>query len=600
MPLMRRHWRVARRLSDDERLGFADFSRYLSASLAERTPHLDTPMRDSISRLIVQLLFNRGIREQDEMRSFVDCLPPSVDDPYRLKGMKEAVERLIYAVQAGEKMAVYGDYDADGITATAVMVETLRALGGHVVAYIPDRFDEGYGLNQGAIDELAGQGVTLVLTVDNGIRSVSDVAYGHDKGLEFILTDHHAPGHEIPPALAVINPKQPDCAYPYKQLAGVGLAYKLARALRHEAHPNTAVAPDDLLDLVAVGTVADVAPLTGENRFLVARGLSSLRTTHRTGLRALFKVSGVDGGNIDSWHIGFNIGPRLNAAGRLDSAQPALELLLTQDPDAATALAERLDEQNRERRALTEDTVDGIRRFIEADRASSLLYLAAESAFNPGVVGLAAGRLADEFYRPVLVAQRGDAVTRGSARSIPGFHITHALDECSDLLERHGGHSAAAGFTVRNENLMAFHTRLLEVASRELRLESMIPVLEIDAELALAGVKREMVDALDLLRPFGEANPKPVFVSRNLEVKEKRQIGSESQHLKLRLYDGKQVRDAIAFRWGSRLDDIPAVVDVAYVLDINSWNGREELQLKVEDMRPAGAEDMLPPPGAVS
>ena len=587
MPLKRRNWRVTPELSAEDRAGFADFSRHLERTLADGGV-CDNPLRrESFSRLIVQLLHNRGVREPMEMRRFVDCQALAITDPYALKGMAPAVQRLRQAIDRGEQVAVYGDYDADGITATAVMIETLTALGARVQSYIPDRFEEGYGLNEDAISFLSESGVQLILTVDNGIRSVSDVAFGNELGLEFIITDHHTPGTEIPPALAVINPKQPDCPYPYKQLAGVGLAYKLAQALLQEAGPEKPLAEEDLLDLVAVGTVADVAPLTGENRELVALGLSQLPLSRRPGLLALLAAASVDCDKVDSWHIGFTIGPRLNAAGRMDSANPALELLLTKDPERAGQLARQLEHHNQERKAQTEETVERIQRFITADGASSRLYLVAEADFNPGIVGLAAGRLAEEFYRPMLVAERGDTFTKGSARSIPGFHVTEALDQCGDLLVRHGGHSAAAGFTVRNENLLALHTRLLQIAAAQLDQEALTPLVEIDARLTLSGVKRDLVDSLNLLRPFGPGNPTPVFVSYGLVVADKRQIGSESRHLKLKLHDGRQIWDAIAFRWGDRYDDIPERVDVVYELEVNRWNGREELQLRIVDIRPA-------------
>jgi len=594
LPLKRRHWRVAPELSAENQAGFADFSRQIVQSLADGG-FCDDPIRqESFSRLLVQLLYNRGVREQEDMRRFVDCQAPAGTDPYELKGMEQAVQRLRRAIDQGELVAVYGDYDADGITATAVMLQTLTALGARVRSYIPDRFEEGYGLNEDAISYLFEQGVQLILTVDNGIRSVSDVSFGNELGIEFIITDHHMPGVEIPPALAVINPKQPDCPYPYKQLAGVGLAYKLAQALLRDASPEKPLAEGDLLDLVAVGTVADVAPLTGENRELVALGLSQLPVSRRPGLLALLEMVSVDCDKVDSWHIGFTIGPRLNAAGRMESAEPALELLLTQDPERARQLARQLEDHNQERRAQTEDTVERIRQYISADGASSLLYLVAESDFNPGIVGLVAGRLAEEFYRPMLIAERGDTLTKGSARSIPGFHVTEALDQCGDLLVRHGGHSAAAGFTVRNENLLALHTRLLQIAARQLDEEALTPLVEIDARLTLSGVKRDLVDSLGLLRPYGPGNPTPVFVSYGLTVTEKRQIGSEARHLKLKLHDGKQTWDAIAFRWGDRYEDIPEQVDVVYELEINRWNGREDIQLKMVDIRPAEQNGQQP------
>jgi single-stranded-DNA-specific exonuclease len=586
LPLRKQHWQVAPRLSPETLAEFSDFSRHLEQTLGARQLCVDVARQESIGRLLLQLMHNRGVSVKEDMYRFLDRRAPDGTDPYQLKGMAAAVERLWAAIAGGEAIAVYGDYDADGITATAVMQQTLTALGANVRTYIPDRFEEGYGLNEDAISFLFDQGVQLIVTVDNGIRSVDDVVFGRELGLDFIITDHHTPGTEIPQALAVINPKQPDCPYPYKQLAGVGLAYKLSQALLQDGGAEMGLMADDLLDLVAIGTVADVTPLTGENRELVTRGLALLPTSPRPGLSALFDLISLDKENIEAWHIGFVIGPRLNAAGRMESAGPALELLLTQDAERAHELAQTLEEQNQLRRTQTEETVERIRQYVLADGVSSLLYLVAETDFNPGIVGLVAGRLTEEFHRPMLVAERGAAVTKGSARSIPGFHVTDALDECSDLLVRHGGHSAAAGFTVRNENLLALQTRLLQIAARELDEEKLTPQVDIDAHLTLSGVERDLVDSLSLLCPYGPGNSTPVFVSYGLEVREKRQIGADSRHLKLKLFDGKKAWDAVAFRQGNIYEDVPELVDVVYELDINKWNGREDLQLKVQDLRP--------------
>jgi single-stranded-DNA-specific exonuclease len=527
--------------------------------------------------------------------------------------MPEAVARLRRAIQAGELIAIYGDYDADGVTATALMTHTLTALGGKVRPYIPNRFDEGYGLNVDALTELARVGVRVVLTVDCGIRSVVEVVHGNQLGLDMILTDHHHIGQEIPPALAAINPKQPDCPYPFKELAGVGLAFKLAQALMQEMEGGLRHRPpaeDDLLDLVALGTVADLAPLVGENRALVSRGLERLNAPHRPGVQMLMAQAGVQPGRVGTGTIGFVLGPRLNAAGRLESAVAAYELLVTHDIFRAGQLAQQLESQNRERQLLTQATVERARQMILEEEVRGPVYLIADPSFNPGIVGLVSSRLTEEFYRPTLVAQLGKTHTKGSARSISEFHITHALDQCADLLERYGGHAAAAGFTVKNENLSAFQTRLLAVAQRELAEVELIPKLVIDAQLNLRGIHRRRVedsltvraagrpldeggvglrimDGLDRLRPFGYHNATPVFASYGLEVKGKRLVGADGDHLKLVLHDGVQTWDAIAFRQGSWYDHLPTHVDVAYALEINEWNDRQRLQLNVKDIKPA-------------
>jgi single-stranded-DNA-specific exonuclease len=563
-------------------------------------------------RVIKQVLYNRNIVEPDQVRAFLDHRPAGDTDPFQLKGMSAAVARLRQAIDAGELIAVYGDYDADGVTATALMTYTLTALGGHACHYIPDRFDEGYGLRIDALTKLAGDGVRVVLTVDCGIRSVAEVVHSNRQGMDVIVTDHHSPADELPPALATINPKQVDCHYPFKQLAGVGLAFKLAQALMQHTESRSSLAEDDLLDLVALGTVADIAPLLDENRALVTRGLEHLNSPRRIGLQALMAQAGVQPGKIGAETIGFVLGPRLNAAGRLESALAAYELLLTNDLSRAGQLAQQLGSQNTERQAQTRIFVEEARQAILKAGGSRALYFIARPSFNRGVVGLVAGRLTEEFYRPILVAEHGEQETIGSARSIPEFHITRALDECIDLLERHGGHSAAAGFTVKNENLAALEAKLLAIAERELAGKELVPALEIDYEAELRGIDRrrtedlltaraagrpldekekeqglQIMDGLDQLRPFGAGNPAPVFSSRGLEIKGKRVIGSNGEHLKLVLYDGRQTWDAIAFRQGAWHDYLPARADVAYTLEINEWNGRSKLQLNVKDIKPA-------------
>jgi single-stranded-DNA-specific exonuclease len=567
-----------------------------------------------LPRLVVQILYNRGITQPDQVRRFLARQPSDDTDPFQLKGMSEAVARLRQAIQAGELIAIYGDYDADGVTATALMTHSLGALGGKVRPYIPNRFEEGYGLNEDALAQLAQEGVRVVLTVDCGIRSVKEVIHGQQLGLDMILTDHHFIGEQIPPALAVINPKQPDCPYPFKKLAGVGLAFKLAQALAQaiegpgERHSQRTM--EDLLDLVALGTVADLAPLTDENRDLVSRGLERLNAAQRLGVQTLMAQAGVRPGNVDASTIGFVLGPRLNAAGRLESALDAYELLATNDDFRASQLAQKLESQNQERQALTQATLEVARVAILEDAVRRPLYLIAEPSFNPGIVGLVSSRLTEEFYRPTLVAQKSEKQTTGSARSIPGFHITRALDECAGLLERYGGHSLAAGFTVENENLPDLETRLLSIAERELAGVELIPSLDIDAKLNLRGIKRrytegllnartagravdetdaglQIMDGLGQLRPFGEGNPVPVFTSEDLEVKGKRLVGADGDHLKLVLHDGKQAWDAIAFRMGNWLDQLPDRVNVAYMLEINEWNNRRRLQLNVKDIQPA-------------
>ena len=542
--------------------------------------------------LIVQILYNRGFTQSQEVHEFL-AHHWSNDDPLTLKGMAAAVERLNRAIANQEPIAIYGDYDVDGVTATTVMVLALTALGAKVQAYIPNRFDEGYGLNNDALAELAAQGVKVVLTVDCGIRSIKEVAYGNSLGLDLIITDHHHVGDEVPPALAAINPKQPGCTYPFKELAGVGLAYKLVQALLDSARVNgqaqlNGLQAADFLDLVALGTIADLAPLYGENRKLAQAGLRQLNQALRPGLTALMDKIGAKS-VISAGTIGFAIGPRLNAAGRLDSALAAYHLLMAQTELEAIHLAAQLDLQNRERQKLTQQTVELARHTILADGAQSPLYFIHQPDFNPGIVGLAASRLAEEFYRPVLVAERGPHETKGSARSIPEFHITEALDQCADLLVRYGGHAAAAGFTLKNENLPAFQERLLHVAQQSLDLTALRPILSIDAEVNLRGVRPSLVEAITALQPFGYGNPTPCFLTRNLTIKSLKAVGQDNQHLRLALHDSKQIWSAIAFRqghWANKLH-LSQQIDIVYKLEFNEWNDERRIQLEIKDLRPS-------------
>jgi len=544
-----------------------------------------------ISPIVVQVLYNRNIREPDQVRAFM-AGEMSLYDPFRLKGMSTAVERIGQAIEDGERIAVYGDFDADGVTSTALLTQTLRALGASVAPYIPDRVDEGYGLNTDALSNLASRGASLIVTVDCGIRSGDEVTYGNHLGLDIVITDHHSVGPNFPPALAVINPKQPGCKYPFKGLAGVGVAFKLAQALLKSAplvtDNRTSLHEEHLLDLVALGTVADVVPLVDENRSLVQRGLVQLNTPRRKGIQALMDRAGVKPGYVNSTAIGFMLGPRINAAGRLHTAMLAYNLLMTRDPTRASSYADELHQLNQERQRLTLEATEHARAQV-VDEAGNVphLLLAASPDFKSGIVGLVASRLTEEFYRPSVVLERGEDESRASCRSIPEFHITRALDECANLLIRHGGHAAAAGFAVRNENLPALQERLQAIARRELEESELIPKLEIDAELTLGPDLYSLYDQLDRLQPFGESNPAPTFVSQGLRVGRWQAIGSDGQHLKLAVSDGQSWWDAIAFHRGGEANELPDQIDLAYQLDMNEWNGQKRLQLVVQDWRPA-------------
>ena len=550
----------------------------MPAEQRERFPQLH--------EIVVQVLYNRQFLSVEDVQKFMAQDAP-LHDPFSLKGMDAAVTRIERAIRNGERIAVYGDFDADGVTSTALLTQTLRALGAIVAPYIPDRVDEGYGLNTDALDNLSARGADLIITVDCGIRSSDEVAYGNALGLDIIVTDHHSVGPELPPALAVINPKQPGCEYPFRDLAGVGLAFKLAQALM-KSFSSTTLRPEHLLDLVALGTVADIVPLRGENRSLVQRGLEQLNAPWRKGLLALMSKSGVRAGYVDSTAIGFMLGPRINAAGRLQNAMLAYDLLMTADSTKAARYADQLSQLNQQRQNLTREATELARsQVIDESGEAPYLLFAASADFLAGIVGLVGSRLTEEFYRPSVVVERGEEESRASCRSIPEFHITHALDECADLLLRYGGHAAAAGFSLRNENLPALQERLEAIARQKLEKVDLHPTLKIDAELSLGPQLYDLYEQLESLQPFGEANPAPVFITRGLRVGRRQTVGAEGHHLKFSVSDGQAWWDAIAFRRGQDADQLPDRVDLAYQLDMNEWNGRKRLQMIVRDWRAA-------------
>ncbi len=565
----------------------ARHKRWVIAPLAP-TDHLKN--FPDITPLVVQILYNRGITDPIEMAAFLQAdRPTSTTDLFHMAGMNRTIDRIRRAIKANEPIAIYGDYDVDGVTATALLVQTLAAFGANVRPYIPRRADEGYGLNPEALQHLKDDGVRLVITVDCGVRSLAEVAFAKTIGLDLIVSDHHMPLEDLPDAYALINPKQPVCPYPLKELAGVGLAFKIAQALllvnaRTDDNP-VSLTEDDLIDLVALGTVADLAPLLGENRVLVARGLQQLRHTRRPGLRALLNFSGSK--VIDTSTIGFALGPRLNAAGRLDHALNAYDLLMTTDPAAADRIALDLDSRNRDRQTLTRDLFEKAREIVMAHSDGSALLFAADPSFNSGVVGLVASRLTEEFYRPSVVIEQGPHESRGSCRSIPEFHITQALDECRELFVRHGGHAAAAGFTIETAKLDVLAQRLSDIAQRELGGQELLPTLSVDAVLHLHKLKSDLFHALKQLEPHGYANPTPVFASRGVSIVELRTVGMDGAHLKMKVGDGGTVFDAIGFKFGPMAERLTRgdKLDIAYTFEENEWNGERKYQLNIKDIK---------------
>jgi single-stranded-DNA-specific exonuclease len=544
------------------------------------------------SPIVSNLLYQRDIRDKQTAEEFLHSdYRTGLHDPFLMKDMDVASARIARAIENGESMAVYGDYDTDGVTAVALLMQAIPAMGGKLRPYIPHRVREGYGLNREAIESLANDGISLLITVDCGISNLAEVAYARELGLDVIVTDHHSPPEEVPNANAVVNPKQKDCSYPYDQLVGVGIAYKLVQAIVRQGL-RLPLRGRDLLDVVAVGTVTDMGPLTGENRVLVKHGLDALNSTSRPGLRALINASGLTQGKIKASDIGFGLGPRINAAGRLDDATRSYDLLLAENFGSAEKLASELNQANRQRQDLTKEVQESAKAFAESDGSveNRIIVIAGED-YPAGVVGLVAGRLVEEWGRPVLILERKEEVAVGSARSVRGFNIIEALRRCDDLFVRYGGHSMAAGFTIENAKLPELNQRLQEIAAEQLDDDMLVPKLEIDMEIALSDINWDLVHLLETLEPYGQANPQPVFMSRNLHVVSVQTRGADKQHLSMTISDGSNNPPfkAIAFRLGHLA---PALnrhpyIDLAYHIEEREWNGERSIQLNVRDFRRA-------------
>jgi single-stranded-DNA-specific exonuclease len=562
---------------------------------------------DAIHPVLQQILHNRGLSQPGQIQAFLANRYMESRDPFQLADMESAVDRIGRALRDGEMIVVYGDFDADGVTSTVLLTEALRAMADDrrlIVPYIPDRVDEGYGLNLEALTALRARGAHVVISVDCGIRSPIEAAHARAIGLDLIITDHHSLGQELPPAVAVINPKRADSRYPERMLAGVGIAFKLAQALRQAFPDRVQGEESDLLDLVAIGTVADLAPLVGENRKLVAEGLGVLNEVRRPGIAELMKVSGLQAGQMTAESIGFALGPRINAAGRLAHAYDAAKLLIAPSAAGAQQQARLLDELNRKRQALTRQLSALAEEMVDS---GGPIIIAGSPEFKSGIVGLVASRLAEKSYRPAIVMEQGEEESRGSCRSIPEFHITHALDEVADLLVRHGGHSQAAGFTIRNEHVPEFIERMTAIAGDKLAEQDLRPGLSIDADLPLRDIDWALHGTLEQLEPTGHQNPSPLLLSRAVEVVSHRTVGSDGSHLQLYLVDAHrngaaryagspgrptQSFPAIAFRQGQWAGMLPQVVDIVYHVSVNRWQGNANLQLVIEDMRPTENESI--------
>jgi single-stranded-DNA-specific exonuclease len=530
------------------------------------------------SALLVQLLYNRGITDPSQVELFLSGDVRLAADPMLLPDMETAVSRLYRALLSAEKIAVYGDFDVDGVTSTALMVEGLAALGGRVIPYIPHRVTEGHGLRIAAIQELHDQGVTLIVTVDCGITDVEEVKQANKLGMEVIITDHHTPPPILPPACAIVNPKLEGSRYPFNELAGVGVAYKVIQALMTTLGKEEQI--DAQMDLVAIGTVADMVPLISENRYLVRRGMGVMNSAPRLGIREIVTRAGLTPGSLDSDSITWCLSPWLNASGRLEHAIASYKLLTTTNPNEARELAGLLGQQNIERQRLTAKAMLEARAQISTQGLEPLIMLC-NKEFPLGIAGPVAGKLSEEYYRPVVIVNIDDKTASGSSRSIPEFNIIAALNQCHALLGRYGGHAQAAGFTVSAKNLPALQKALIEMARQGLKDIDLRPHINIDAEIALPELTAETFRTLQKLAPFGKGNPLPTFVSRGVEVVQCRTMGNGAQHLRLKLKHQGSLWDAVAFKFGDSVSQITSSLDVVYTVEQDRWNGADSLRLNI-------------------
>ncbi|MEA2097502.1 MAG: single-stranded-DNA-specific exonuclease RecJ [Patescibacteria group bacterium] len=595
-----------------------------------------------LSPIVLQLLWDREIKDQTLVDEFFNPdYEQDIHDPYLMKDMKNAVKRIFKALKNDEKITIYGDYDVDGITSSVVLVSALIELKSvisqikkfeaekFIDIYIPDRELEGYGLNEKAVKEICKKKTNLIITVDCGISSSKSAEIVKELGMDIIITDHHHVPDKVPEALAIINPKQKDCSYPFKELAGVGVAFKVVQALiknleakklqskklksclpagRATSYNLSPGFEKWLLDLVALGTVADCVDLTGENRTLVKYGLLVINKTKRIGIKKLVEMSGTkirENGNvkevktIDTTSIGFMLAPRLNAAGRMNHASVSYKLLNSENESEAEELALELEKNNQNRQRITEKAMVEIKQRISKYKKLPKIVIELDPNWRIGIVGLVAGKLTNEYSRPFLVLQEKDNQSAGSGRSIPAFNLIESIEECKEMLLSFGGHSQAAGLKIENKNFKKFRKKIEEIADKSLKEEDLIPSIEIDYEADYDQINWQLIDEIEKFKPFGQGNKKPLFMTRKLEVHEVRAVGNDKAHLKLCfkavLKDGTvKYFPAIAFRLGKLIDEMPNeksglrwgdVVDVVFQLEINEWNGNRELQMNVLDLK---------------
>ena len=545
------------------------------------------------NQVVLQLLFNRGIIEKNKIEKFLGFdYEKDFYDSFLFIEMDGAVELVIKHIKEQNKIVIYGDYDADGVTSSVLLVETLKTLKAKVEAYIPNRVSEGYGLNKKAIDELKENGTKLIITVDNGIRSKEEIEYTKSLGMEVLVTDHHVAPEDKKdwPDCIIIDPIIKGEKYPYKYLAGVGVAFKLAKALISKSKLNKDdknKLEDRILDLVAIGTVADCVSLSDENRILVKKGLEILNKTKRKGLIELMKTAKIpDDKEIDAWNIGFQIAPRINAAGRMDHANTAFELLITKNKEEAIALSKRLNEKNIDRQDTTKEITEYVDKKINKKDKIIISVCPKDlegDAWNEGVIGLVAGRICQKYYRPTLVITRSPEGFKGSGRSIEEFNMMSAIEECSEFLDKFGGHAMACGFSLSEENLEKFKKKIKKIAEEKLKDIKLEPKIIIEKELDILEVNEDLIKDIEKFAPFGQENNQPIFLSSDVQIRDIMTMGVGGKHIKFRLNGFWALGFNMTEEWKDlRIGD---KIDIAYYVEMNNFNGRSEVQLKIVDIK---------------
>jgi len=562
---MNRNWVVAKTNSE--------FLKYLSKEA-------------SISSVLAQVMVNRGFKDASSIKDFLYPSISNLHDPFLMPDMKKAIQRLGSAIDRKEIVFVHGDYDADGITSTALIVSSLRSLGVNTCYHIPNRIVEGYGLSQKGVQKAKNCGAGLIITADCGISSQQEVMNAKSLGMDVIVTDHHEPPEKLPEATAVIDPHRADSRYPFRQLAGVGVAFKLVQALYQEFRGTSDKSRvEDLLDLVALGTVADSVSLVDENRIFATFGLKAINHDRcRVGIKAIKEAAGIEG-EIKPGSLAYSLIPRINAAGRLDDASEVVELFLTHERDVAREIASVLETQNKKRQKIEGDVFQSALSMINPDDVGHSIILSSGD-WHPGVIGIVASRLVDMFYRPVFLFSVRDSVAKGSARSIPPLHLYEAIAGCSELLLGFGGHRQAAGLRLSAENMSSFSSRMESIIEKALSPEDMIPVLEIDATVKFTDINYGLINELSLLEPHGDSNRAPLFGSKEISVLNHKIVGNN--HLKMQLMQNSVHVDTIGFRMGNEIDRImnASSIDIAFNPGINEWQGMKNVQLNLKAIRP--------------